>query len=118
MVSHDFVFTLSIKVCVISFPIQRKGGAAIKVVGNSGKVYNSWKELKNWLLEKKDLSILEMVQFDTKAALKVYKEALFVVTNIPADTLDLIATQKAQLRDDCEKIETELMLNNLRTNFI
>jgi hypothetical protein len=33
-------------------------------------------------------------------------------------TLDLITTQKAQLRDDCEKIETELMLNNLRTNFI
>ena len=99
--------------------VQRKGGAAIiNVVSNSGKIYDSWKELKNWLLQKKDLSILERVQFDTKAALKVYKEALFVVANIPADTLDLIATQKAQLRDDCEKIETELMLNNLRTNFI
>jgi len=99
--------------------VQRKGGAAIiNVVGNSGKIYDSWKELKNWLLQKKDLSILERVQFDTKAALKVYKEALFVVANIPADTLDLIATQKAQLRDDCEKIETELMLNNSRSNFI
>jgi uncharacterized protein (TIGR02284 family) len=98
--------------------VQRKGGAAIKVVTNSGKIYNSWKELKNWLLLKKNLSILERVQFDTKAALKVYKEALFVVANIPADTLDLIATQKAQLREDCEKIETELMLNNPRTNFI
>ena len=99
--------------------VQRKGGAAIiNVVGNSGKIYDSWKELKNWLLQKKDLSILERVQFDTKAALKVYKEALFVVANIPADTLDLIATQKAHLREDCAKIETELMLNNLRTNFI
>jgi uncharacterized protein (TIGR02284 family) len=92
--------------------VQRKGGAAIiNVVSNSGKIYDSWKELKNWLLQKKDLSILERVQFDTKAALKVYKEALFVVANIPADTLDLIATQKARLRDACKKIESELMLN-------
>jgi hypothetical protein len=31
--------------------------------------------------------------------------------NIPADTLDLIATQKAHLREDCAKIETQLALN-------
>jgi len=59
-----------------------------------------------------------MVQFDIKAALMVYKEAVFVVANIPADTLDLIATQKAHLREDWAKIETELILNNSRTNFI
>lgn len=58
-----------------------------------------------------------MVQFDTKAALKVYKEALFAVANIPADTLDLIATQKAHLREGCEKIETELKLAHLHPKF-
>ena len=99
--------------------VQRKGGAVItKVVGNTSKIYDSWKELKDWLLQKKDLSLLEMVQFDIKAALMVYKEAVFVVANIPADTLDLIATQKAHLREDWAKIETELILNNPRTNFI
>lgn len=59
-----------------------------------------------------------MVQSDIKAALKVYKEALFVVVNIPPDTLDLIATQKAHLREDFEKIETELSLKIPRSNFI
>jgi hypothetical protein len=97
---------------------QKKGGAVItNVVGNSG-IYDAWKELKGWLQQKNDLSILEMVQFDIKAALMVYKEAVFVVANIPADTLDLIATQKAHLREDWAKIETELILNNPRTNFI
>jgi hypothetical protein len=97
---------------------QKKGGAVItNVVGNSG-IYDAWKELKSWLQQKNDLSILEMVQFDIKAALMVYKEAVFVVANIPADTLDLIATQKAHLREDWAKIETELILNNPRTNFI
>jgi acyl-CoA-binding protein len=97
---------------------QKKGGAVItNVVGNSG-IYDAWKELKGWLQQKNDLSILEMVQFDIKAALMVYKEAVFVVENIPADTLDLIATQKAHLREDWAKIETELILNNSRTNFI
>ena len=99
--------------------VVKKGGAALsKATDNTGRIYNSWKELKNWLLLKKDLSVLEMVQFDAKAALKVYKEALFAVANIPADTLDLIATQKAHLRADCEKIETELMLNNPHSSFI
>lgn len=97
--------------------VNKKGGAAInKISSNSGMVYNSWKELKNWLQQKKDLSILEVVQFDTKAALKVYKEALFAVANIPADTLDLIATQRAQLREGCEKIEAELVINNPSNN--
>jgi uncharacterized protein (TIGR02284 family) len=97
--------------------IKKKGGPVItKVSSNYGKIYNSWKELKNWLLQKKDLSILEIIQFNTKATLKVYKEALFVVADIPADTLDLIATQKAHLRANCERIETELMLINPRTN--
>jgi hypothetical protein len=99
--------------------VVKKGGAALsKATGNTGRIYNSWKELKNLLLLKKDLSILEMVQFDTKVALKICKEALFEVTNIPADTLDLIATQKAQLRAGCEKIETELMVNNPHSSFI
>lgn len=97
--------------------VQMKGGEAInKLAVNTGRIYNSWKELKNWLLQKKDLSILEIVQYDTKAALKVYKEALFAVTNIPADTLDLIAIQKAHLREGCEKIEAELMLTNPGSN--
>lgn len=33
--------------------VQRKGGEAInKVVDNTGKIYDSWKKLKKWLLEK------------------------------------------------------------------
>lgn len=96
--------------------VQKKGGAAInKVTGNTGGIYNSWNEFKAWLLQKKDLSILEIIQFDIKAALKVYKEALFAVANIPADTLDLIATQKAHLRKCCEMIESELLL--VRSNY-
>ena len=99
--------------------VNKKGGAAITILSsNSGRIYNSWKDLKNWLGQKKDLSILEVVQFETKAALKVYKEALFVVANIPADSLDLIATQKAHLREGCEKIEAELMINTPRNNFM
>jgi hypothetical protein len=93
--------------------VVKKGGEALsKASVTTGRIYHSWKELKNWLLLKKDLSILEIIQFDTKAALKVYKEALFAVANIPADTLDLIATQKAHLREGCERIESELILNN------
>jgi len=93
--------------------VTKKGGTVLsKGTGNSGGIYHSWKELKNWLLLKKDLSILEKLQFDTKVAFKIYKEALFAIKNIPADTLDLIATQKARLRVACRKIETELLLNN------
>jgi len=99
--------------------VQKKGGAVVNLAAsNSGKIYNSWKELKDWLIQKKDLSILEKVQFDAKAALKVYKEALFAVASIPADTLDLIATQKALLREACEKIKTKLILNNPHSIFI
>jgi hypothetical protein len=77
-------------------------------------IYDSWKGLKNWLQQKKDLTVLEVVQSDIKAALKAYKEALFAVANIPADTLDLIATQKAHLKEGCKKIEAELIITNLR----
>lgn len=91
--------------------VQKKGGEAInRIAGNSGRIYNSWNEFKKWLSQKKDLSILEMVQYNTRAALKVYKEAVFMVANIPADALDLIATQKAHLRRGCESIEAQLIV--------
>jgi uncharacterized protein (TIGR02284 family) len=93
--------------------VNKKGGEAInRISSNSGMIYDSWKGLKNWLQQKKDLTVLEVVQSDIKAALKAYKEALFAVANIPADTLDLIATQKAHLREGCKKIEAELIITN------
>lgn len=99
--------------------VQKKGGEAIKKAAvNTGRIYNSWKELKNCLMQKKGLSTLEIVQYDTKAALKLYKEAVFMVANIPADSLDLIATQKAHLKKDCEKIEIELIRTDPRSNFL
>src|SRR5690242_11337780 len=53
--------------------VIKKGGDLInKATDNTGRIYNYWKELKNWFLQKKDLSILEMIQFDTDAALRVY----------------------------------------------
>lgn len=94
--------------------VQKKGGQVINIAGNSGRIYNSWKEFKNWLSQKKDLSILEMVQYNTRAALKVYKEAVFMIANIPADALDLIATQKAHLRRGCEIIERQLILQETK----
>lgn len=94
--------------------VQKKGGQVINIAGNSGRIYNSWKEFKSWLSQKKDLSILEMVQYNTRAALKVYKEAVFMIANIPADALDLIATQKAHLRRGCEIIERQLILQETK----
>jgi len=90
--------------------VAKKGGIVIKKInGNTGRIYNYWTELKSWLSQKKGLSVLEIVQFDTKATLKVYQDALFAIPNIPADTLDLIATQKACLRETCKTIEATLM---------
>lgn len=90
--------------------VRKKGGEVInKAAINSGRIYNSWKELKNWLIEKKGLSTLEIVQYHTKATLKLYKDAVSMVANIPADSLDLIATQKAHLKEDGEKIETDVV---------
>jgi uncharacterized protein (TIGR02284 family) len=94
--------------------VQKKGGQVINIAGNSGRIYNSWNEFKSWLSQKKDLSILEMVQYNTRAALKVYKEAVFMIANIPADALDLIATQKAHLRRGCEIIERQLILQETK----
>ncbi|MGN6542952.1 MAG: hypothetical protein ACTHKY_19235 [Ginsengibacter sp.] len=93
--------------------VEKKGGVVInKVTGNTGAIFNSWEKLRSWLLKKKNLSVLEMLQYNTKAALKVYNEALFVVANIPADTLDLIATQKARIRECCKIIENKVIHNN------
>jgi len=70
--------------------VVKKGGTIIsKATDNTGRIYNSWKELKNRFLQKKNVSIFEIIQFDTNAALRIYKKALFAVSNIPADTLDL-----------------------------
>lgn len=85
--------------------VKKDGNIISKVTGNTGRIYNSWKELKNWFLQKKDLSILEMIQFDSNAALRIYKKALFAVSNIPADTFDLIATQRVHLREGCERLK-------------
>lgn len=90
--------------------VVKKGGEILsKATDNTGRIYSSWKELKNWFLQKKNLSILEMIQFDTDAALRIYRKALFAVSNIPADTLDLIATQRVHLRVECERLK----LNNI-----
>ncbi|HXS57471.1 MAG TPA: hypothetical protein VN726_15170 [Hanamia sp.] len=92
--------------------VKKKSGKAINTDNNtSGTIYYSWKELKSWLLQKKELSPLEMVQFETKSALQVYRKAIFEVTNIPADTLDLVASQKALLKEDCEIIKAKLVLS-------
>lgn len=93
--------------------VLKKGGEVInKISGNTGRIYHSWIEFKNWLSQKKDVSVLERVKYNTMAALKVYKEAVFMIANIPADALDLIATQKALLRKGCETIEAQLVLQH------
>lgn len=98
--------------------VEKKNGKVLKkVIGNTTKLSDLWRELKSWMVEKKELSELEMEQFYMKAILKVYEEALFVVPNISADTLDLIATQKASLRKSCKAIEAILTGEDHSHNF-
>jgi hypothetical protein len=91
--------------------VVKKGGTIIsKATDNTGRIYNSWKELKNRFLQKKNVSIFEIIQFDTNAALRIYKKALFAVSNIPADTLDLVATQRVHLGAEYERLKLNTAL--------
>lgn len=72
---------------------------------NSGKIYRVWMDMKASFSGDNRQAALESCEFGEDAAQKAYKEALDAYQNLPANVLELITEQKAELRQDHDLIK-------------
>lgn len=72
---------------------------------NSGKIYRFWMDMKASFSGDNRQAALESCEFGEDAAQKAYNEALDAYRNLPADVLELITTQKSELRQDHDLIK-------------
>lgn len=72
---------------------------------NSGKIYRVWMDVKAAFSGHTRKSILENCEFGEDAAQKAYKEALESDAEISADVRQLIAEQKAELKEAHDTIK-------------
>lgn len=72
---------------------------------NSGKIYRFWMDMKASFSGDNRQAALESCEFGEDAAQKAYKEALDAYQNLPVDVLELITTQKSELRRDHDLIK-------------
>lgn len=71
----------------------------------SGKLYRMWMDIKVAISGNNRLAVLENCEFGEDAAQKAYKEALEDSNDQPADLINLISKQKAELKEDHDKVK-------------
>jgi uncharacterized protein (TIGR02284 family) len=81
------------------------GGEATENTTVSGKVYRIWMDLRSAISSSERSSALDLSEYGEDAAQKAYREALQDASDMPADILATITTQKAELKQAHDTIK-------------
>ncbi|MDQ2719175.1 MAG: PA2169 family four-helix-bundle protein [Bacteroidota bacterium] len=84
---------------------SRGGNAERDSTTNSGKIYRMWMDVKSTFAGKTGKSALELSEFGEDAAQKAYDEALKSSVDMPAQTRELLVTQKDELKHSHDLIK-------------
>jgi uncharacterized protein (TIGR02284 family) len=72
---------------------------------NSGKLYRLWMDMKAVVSGDTRQAVLDSCEFGEDAALNVYKQALNLYAELPADVKEMISTQKAALKSNHDEVK-------------
>lgn len=96
--------------------VRRLGGEADwEGTTNSGKIYRVWMDIKSSLSGKKDLTTLELCEYGEDAAQKAYEEALDSDEDMPLETMELISSQKADLKESHDLIKRQRDMHHVNS---
>jgi uncharacterized protein (TIGR02284 family) len=90
----------------LSEAVRNLGGKVATDTTISGKIYRIWMDIKNAMSADEEKSVLASCEYGEDAAQRAYEKALDE-KELPADTRELIATQKRALRESHDLIKRE-----------
>lgn len=84
---------------------QQYGTDVVNETTVPGEIYRFWMDLKATFSGDKRLAMLEACEYGEDAAQKAYKEALDKNQELPVHVIQLIKTQKTQLRESHDRVK-------------
>ena len=90
----------------LSSEVVKRSGKPTESTTTSGKAFRVWMDFKAALTGKNRKAILSSCEFGEDAAQDTYQDALKDGTELPTEIVDLISTQKSQLREDHDRVKT------------
>ena len=90
----------------LSSEVIKRSGKPTESTTTSGKAFRVWMDFKAALTGKNRKAILSSCEFGEDAAQDTYQDALKDGTELPTEIVDLISTQKSQLREDHDRVKT------------
>ena len=90
----------------LSSEVVKRSGKPTESTTSSGKAFRVWMDFKAALTGKNRKAILSSCEFGEDAAQDTYEGALKDGNELPTELVDLISTQKSQLREDHDRVKT------------
>ena len=90
----------------LSSEVIKRSGKPTESTTNSGKAFRVWMDFKAALTGKNRKAILSSCEFGEDAAQDTYEDVLKEGNELPTEIVDLISTQKSQLREDHDRVKT------------
>jgi uncharacterized protein (TIGR02284 family) len=90
----------------LSSEVIKRSGKPTESTTSSGKAFRVWMDFKAALTGKNRKAILSSCEFGEDAAQDTYQDVLKDGTELPTEIVDLISTQKSQLREDHDRVKT------------
>src|SRR6185436_17963240 len=87
----------------LSSEVIKRSGKPTESTTTSGKAFRVWMDFKAALTGKNRKAILSSCEFGEDAAQDTYEGALKDGNELPTEIVDLISTQKSQLREDHDR---------------
>ena len=90
----------------LSSEVIKRSGKPTESTTPSGKAFRVGMDFKAALTGKNRKAILSSCEFGEDAAQDTYEDALKDGNELPTEIVDLISTQKSQLREDHDRVKT------------
>jgi uncharacterized protein (TIGR02284 family) len=90
----------------LSSEVIKRSGKPTEGTTSSGKAFRVWMDFKAALTGKNRKAILSSCEFGEDATQDTYEDVLKDGNELPTEIVDLISTQKSQLREDHDRVKT------------
>lgn len=89
----------------LSSEVLKRSGKPTEGTTNSGKAFRVWMDFKAALTGKNRKAILSSCEFGEDAAQDTYQDVLKDGNELPGEVVELIRSQKSQLREDHDRVK-------------
>jgi uncharacterized protein (TIGR02284 family) len=89
----------------LTHEVLKYGGKPTESTSTSGKAFRAWMDFKTLITDNDRKSILASCVYGEDAAQDTYSDCIKDSSHLPADIIQLVSNQKAQLLEDHNRVE-------------